>query len=105
MSTPVNPTVDSFMKNHIPAIRLIIQAMPNKVFDSHEFIKKFSKEFEPDYIEMLCAYKGKGAFQTVHAQIALFLSQNANILAIVKDKIVKTPDIFGDPCTNQSWKK
>ena len=98
-------SIDEFMKMNIIAINDIISEKLKSEFNSHEFIEKFSKEFEPDYIKFLCNYCKRGAFQTVHSQIAIFLSDNSTKLNIEKTKQVESLNIFGDIDKIQGWKK
>jgi hypothetical protein len=56
----------------------------NNEFKSHDFLKKYAKRFEREYIDFLSKYGDNGAFQTVHSQIARFLSDNALLLRIEK---------------------
>lgn len=64
--------INSFMKDHNSEIKNIILGFDGE-FNSHDFIKKFMKEYELFYIEKLVDYKGKGAFRSVNSQIAKFL--------------------------------
>lgn len=54
-------------------------------FSSHDFIEVYCAEYEDDYIDWLCEYRGTNkAFQTVHTHIARYLSKNARDLQIHK---------------------
>lgn len=52
--------VSSFMKSHESEINIIISNLPNN-FSSHDFIEKFSKKYESEYLDMLVSYKGREA--------------------------------------------
>ena len=96
--------INKFLTNNLNSIKHIISGM-NQVFNSHDFLQKFSKKFESDYIEMLYYYRSSNAFRTVHSLIAKFLSENANFLCISKTKKVKSKNIFGEFDEIQEWKK
>ena len=89
-------------------ISLLISGIISKLdteFNSHDFIKGFSKIFEEDYINFLYNYKGKGAFKTVHSQIGKFLSLKKTALGIQKMEKVKDEHIFEEEDKIQAWKK
>ena len=91
-------------KANMVIIQKIIANLNNK-FNSHEFIEKFSKEFESDYIDFLTLYKSKNAFLSVHKQIAKFLSINSATLRIRKTRKVSSRNIFGEMDNIQEWIK
>lgn len=63
----------------------ILHRDKSEKFSSHDFIEVYSAEYEDDYIDWLCEYRGTNkAFQTVHSQIARYLSKNARDLQIHK---------------------
>lgn len=97
-------SINNFMNLRKADIGNIIQEL-NPVFNSHEFIEKFSKEFESDYIHFLSSYKSPGSFRTVHALIAKFLSEKSGELKIKKTKQVKSRNVFGDYDEIQEWAK
>ena len=92
------------MKEKLSEIKNIISDMPDK-FSSHDFIKKFSKKYEENYIDMLYVYKKRKPFQTVHAQIAKFLSSNVKELGINKSGKCLSEHVFGEKDLIQGWKK
>lgn len=48
-------------------------------FSSHDFIEVYCAEYEDDYIDWLCEYRGTNkAFQTVHSQIGRYLADLEN---------------------------
>jgi hypothetical protein len=78
----------------------------NGEFSSHDFIKRFSKEFQKKYIELLYEYKDSGhAFKSLHGQIAKHLSENNSLFKIEKADRKGSEDIFGDIVEVQWWKK
>ena len=96
--------ISSFMKVHESEIKNIISDLPND-FSSHDFIEKFSKKYESEYIDMLVLYKGREAFKTVHAQIAKQLSSNMKTYGIAKSKKKSSEHVFGDTDMIQWWGK
>ncbi|WP_294175960.1 hypothetical protein [Coprobacter sp.] len=97
--------INDFMETKIPEIKNIISNLRDE-FSSHQFIQKFSKQFEPEYIDMLMEYRGFGAFRAVHSQIATYLSKNMDKLDIEKIEPKKESiNIFGDTDIIQWWKK
>ncbi|MGD0710071.1 MAG: hypothetical protein ABR968_02740 [Bacteroidales bacterium] len=78
----------------------------NKVFSSHDFIEKFAKTFEADYIQMLVEYQNTGnAFLTVHSLIARYLSQNMNTFRIEKTDRSASENVFGSKDYIQWWRR
>ena len=78
--------------------------MPGKCIP-HDFIEKFSKKYESEYIDMLGFYKGKEAFKTVHAQIAKQLSTDMKTYGITKSTKGPSEHVFGDIDMIQWWEK
>jgi len=92
------------IKSNLNAIKnCIISDMPNK-FDSHEFIRRFAKMYENQYVSFLSAYK-KNHHRKVHAQIALGLVENMENLYIKKVGKVESKNVFGISTENQEWIK
>jgi len=96
--------VSDFMKANLSEIKNIILNLPAE-FSSHDFIEKFSKKYESDYIDMLVDYKGREAFKTVHSQVAKFLSLNMKYLGINKRDKDSSEHVFGELDVIQWWKK
>lgn len=96
--------INDFLKGKISELVNIIHNLDDE-FTSHDFLKKFAKLFELEYISFLDKYSSKGAFQNVHSQIARFLSENSTILGIAKTKKVMSENIFGEMDEIQSWKR
>jgi hypothetical protein len=101
-------SIENFLNQHIDDVRQIVSGLDGD-FSSHHFIQKFARRFEGDYIDFLQTYRKpageQGAFQTVHQQIARFLSKNAELLHIEKTNRRYTQNVFGDETDNQGWKK
>lgn len=97
-------SISCFMKAHKSEIKSIISDLPND-FSSHDFIEKFSKKYESEYIDMLVLYKGREAFKTVHAQIAKQLSSDMKTYGIAKGKKDSSEHVFGDKDVIQWWEK
>lgn len=96
--------INEILKAQINDLLEIINNLSNE-FTSHDFLKKYAKAFEREYIDFLSKYGDTGAFQTVHSQIARFLSDNALLLRIEKTQKVLSENIFGEMDEIQGWKK
>ena len=92
------------MNQNTSEIRIIISEL-NLVFNSHDFLKKFAKRFEGDYINLLHEHTGNEAFRTVHSQIARYLSENSATFQILKTRRVNSENIFGEIDEIQEWQK
>jgi hypothetical protein len=98
-------SIPSFMANQVISIRdEIIPEIPKKVFDSHEFIRFFSKRFELEYVKFLNAHETE-PFRNVHAQIGKFLSENKEDLHIESRGKIPSKNIFGIDTLNEKWEK
>jgi hypothetical protein len=96
--------ITNFMEANKSEIRNIISDLSDD-FSSHDFIEKFSKKYESEYIDMLVSYKGRDAFKSVHVQIARFLSYNMGDLGIAKSKKGPSEHVFGEIDMIQWWEK
>ena len=96
--------IRNFMKVNLSEIKNIISDLPDE-FSSHDFIEKFSKRYESEYINMLVDYKGREAFKTVHSQIAKFLSLNMEYLGVKKRDKNSSEHVFGELDVIQWWEK
>lgn len=75
-------------------------------FSSHDFIKEFSRCYESQYLRMLLKYIDKGnSFQSVHGQIAKYLSNNSKFFNIEKSKKEKSENVHGTETNVQWWKR
>jgi hypothetical protein len=75
-------------------------------FDSHRFITQFINDYEREYVELLYGYlESVGIFQTLHAQIGRYLSDNAVLLSIEKLNKDYSENIKGYDSKNQIWKR
>lgn len=97
-------TVNDFMKENMEAIREVINDLPD-MFDSHDFIKKFSKRFEVDYVYMLANAGSTEPFQNVNSKIGSFLSNNQTMLRIESQGEVFSENVFGNNSECKMWKK
>ncbi|QHI39029.1 hypothetical protein IMCC3317_44290 [Kordia antarctica] len=98
-------SIPSFMADQITIIRdEIIPEIPEEVFDSHEFIRSFSKRFELEYVKFLNSYKTE-PFRNVHAQIGKFLAENQEDLHIKSKGKTISENIFGIDNLNEKWEK
>ena len=97
--------LNQFMTANLATLRdEIIENIPTKTFDSHEFIRLFSKKFEIEYVEFLITYKNE-PFRNLHAQIGKFLSKHQDSLKIKDAGITQSPNIFGIDSPNEKWSK
>ncbi len=97
--------LNQFMTANLETLRDdIIENIPSKTFDSHEFIRHFAKKFETEYVDFLSIYKNE-PFRNVHAQIGKFLSKHQDLLKIKDDGIIQSPNIFGTESENENWIK
>jgi len=81
----------------------IIREFP-QTFNSHDFIKKYAKKNEGQYIKELYSY---GSFQYYHAQIGrglLKLSMDGT-LPIIKIKEIEDESVFGYNDKIAEWRK
>ncbi|MFA7450511.1 MAG: hypothetical protein WCY79_03015 [Bacteroidales bacterium] len=92
------------MREQLVAIREIINDMSD-TFDSHDFIKKFSKRFELDYVDLLATANSIEPFQTVNKQIGRFLSDNQTMLRIECMGKINSENVFGNKTKCEKWKK
>lgn len=98
-------SINEFLSQNIHVLQEEIISKLATDFDSHAFLKLFAKRFEVQYIKFLHEKGDKSPFQTVHSQIARFLSENQIDLKIIKIGKVKSEDVFGDICDNEGWQK
>ncbi|GET34629.1 hypothetical protein PbJCM13498_34920 [Prolixibacter bellariivorans] len=98
-------SISEFMTEQFVIIRdEIINGIPSRVFDSHEFIRFFSKRFETKYVEILSSYKDE-PFRNVHSQIGKFLSEHQEGLKIKSIGTIMSKNIFGIDNSNEKWEK
>lgn len=89
----------------IETVKRVLESMPQE-FDSHQFIERFIRENEREYVEMLYEQKDSPAiFRDVHAMIARYLVENADALAIKKTGRTQSENIKGYESENQNWRK
>lgn len=97
-------TIDQFIKRKLPTLKLMIENELKSEFDSHEFIRHFSRKYELDYVDFLSNYKVK-PFRTVNSQIATSLSKYADELGVKKGDEVFSESVFGLDVPNKNWIK
>lgn len=98
--------VFEIMNANIDAVEKVIAEMKDEdEFDSHDFIKKFSKEIELDYVYLLATAGTMTPFHKVHSQIGRFLRNNEKNLNIRYVKRVNSKNIFGNDTPCASWRK
>ncbi len=98
-------SINSYLNNNLNEVRSVIENEMDIEFNSHQFIERFAYNNEAIYISWLNKSIGKGAFQTVHSQIAKFLSQNKEVLRISKNGRDGSINVFGNTTSVQFWKK
>ena len=96
--------VFEIMNANLGAVRAVIKEMKDEC-DSHDFIKKFSREIELDYVYLLATAGTATPFQTVHSQIGRFLRNNEDNLNIRYVEDVNSENIFGNVTECALWKK
>ena len=94
-------SVNQFMSANLPTIQRIINEMP-RPFDTHAFIRVFSRQFQVDYVRLLSKYP-TDPFEAVHKQIGRFLLDNKVALGITEQGKVDSANIFGLISDNEQW--
>jgi hypothetical protein len=94
-------SVNQFMSENRQAVQRIINGLP-RPFDSHAFIRVFSREFQSDYVRLLSQY-ATDPFEKVHGQIGRFLAENQSVLGITAQRKVLSINIFGENSENEQW--
>jgi len=82
----------------------IIKTIPNKEFDSHEFIRRFMHRFEKEYVQYLNTYSTE-PFRNVNAQIAKHLSEKQELYSIKSIGQIQSLNVFGLMTYNELWEK
>lgn len=96
--------IKNFMTENLPSIQSIIDDLDDS-FNSYEFIQKFTRRFEVDYVRMLSLYD-ENPFRKVNAQIAKFLSNNESRLNIAKqNNKASYINVLGEETKCEMWKK
>jgi hypothetical protein len=98
-------TIKNFMKLNLEEIKKIIsEDLPNDKFDSYEFIRRFAKKFEIEYVNFL-SNSINNHHRTVHSQIARNLAENQEYLKFQKNGKIKSETVFGYDVPNEEWVK
>lgn len=96
--------INDFMTANLPAIVTIVAELQDD-FNSYDFIQKFARRFEVEYVSMLSLYDDE-PFRKVNAQIAQFLSNNENRLNIIKQHSKTTyTNILGEETKCEMWRR
>ena len=75
-------------------------------FDTHDFIIQLIKEFERDYLKILCRHLfDSHVFMSAHAEVGRYLSSHAKELSIEKVNRKNSDNIKDYPSENQVWRK
>lgn len=102
-------TIQTVFNGNMQVISGIVQELltNSDSFDSHKFIKKFSRKFEQQYVQALSENNENptGAFQKVHLQIGKALSEMQSELKIQGNGKIESANIFGDECENELWRR
>lgn len=97
-------TVKDIMLANFEIVEKVIDDLP-KTFDSHDFIRRFSKEIEVDYVYLLASSGTTEPFQKVNMQIGKFLSNNHAVLGIISRGKVFSENVFGNNTECEGWSK
>lgn len=102
-------SIQTFLTANFSDLKAVIGDLckTNEKFSSHDIIEKFTKLHEYEYIGWLDSYKkqNKKAFQSVHSQIARFVSEHSSQLGIKKTPRNPSENVFGDFDVIQWWEK
>lgn len=81
-----------------------IALMPNRQFNSHDFILKLAQSHQVDYIAALHSFRSRpDPFRSVHGQLAKFLRKYPRLVRYAG--MVPDADIFGRSGRCASWEK
>ena len=80
----------------------VVNAIPEKQFDSHRFINEFMKQYEADYIAMLIPQEG--GFQKLNSKIGRYLLNHQDKLKIQKNDAGSSINVKGNDSNNAVWK-
>ncbi len=98
-------TINQFLNQNTELLRNEIISEFESDFTTPDFIKKFARRFEREYINFLYHSMGDDTFRTVHGQIARFLAENEPLLNIRKRQKVVGEDVFGEMDEIYVWEK
>jgi hypothetical protein len=87
-------------------IKILRDRQEPNTFTSHEFIGRYIKEYESDYIDMLVEYKNNKTpeiFKELNSQIAKFLSNNQHKLSILENGEVKDLNVHHINTDCKEW--
>lgn len=102
-------SIHEYLTENFNDLSLVVNDLSKNTggFSSHDIIEKFTKLHEYAYIGWLDDYKkqNKKAFQSVHSQIARFVSEHCGELGIKKASRKGSEHVFGDVDIIQWWEK
>ncbi len=98
-------SIHQFLGQNTELLRNEIISELESDFTTLDFIKKFARKFEGEYINHLYRNRGNDAFNKVHSQIAKYLAENEPLLDIRRKRKVKNTDVFGVMDEIQVWEK
>jgi len=79
-----------------------LRRMP-RTFDSHDFIRVWSRDNQKPYIKFLSEQTGEKPFMSAHSKIARELNQYSK--QVRQAGKVTSADIFGEQARCMSWQK
>ena len=80
----------------------VVNAIPEKQFDSHRFINEFMKQYEADYIAMFTPQEG--GFQKLNSKIGRYLLNHQDKLKIQKNDVGSSSiNVKGNDSNNAVW--
>lgn len=90
------------MNDNIQIVQAVLKKELPEFFNSHDFIEKFSKKIEADFVNLLGQYT-KDAHRKVNMQVARYLSANKVLLNIEKVGKEKSKNVFGNKDLIKNW--
>lgn len=95
--------VIKLMNDNIKNIQEVIDYELPEYFNSHDFIEKFTRKIETEFVKLLCQYD-KDAHRKVNMQIAGYLSRNKGFLNIEKVGKENSKNVFGNTDLIKHWR-
>lgn len=94
--------VIKLMNDNTKIIQKLIDYELPEYFNSHDFIEKFTRKVEPEYVKLLSQYN-KDAHRKVNMQIAKYLSTNKVFFNIGKVGKENSKNVFGNNNFIKYW--
>lgn len=85
----------------LDAYQVVVDLMPDQ-FDSHDFIRKFMKQYTVKYAEVLLKFQN---VQTSHGHIALNLKSHSKELGIMSNGRTNSMNVFNEVSECELWMK